>query len=120
MPSSTTTSSRPMSLSSSSTTRDRSHRGCTRTRAARAMRPALRARVDDVAWRDDGTGATMTPVTPFDDAAAAADELRERTGHDRHDVAVVLGSGWATAADHLGAPDVELSMAEVTGFPQPS
>jgi len=39
-------------------------------------------------------------VTP--DAARAAAVIAERTGTDRHDAAVVLGSGWAAAAAALG------------------
>ena len=38
------------------------------------------------------------------DATTAAAALAERTGIDRHDVAVVLGSGWRPAADVLGRP----------------
>ena len=53
------------------------------------------------------------------DAGSAASALRERTGRD-HDVAVVLGSGWAAAADHLGPAEVEVAMTELPGFPQPT
>jgi purine-nucleoside phosphorylase len=59
-------------------------------------------------------------MTHFDDARAAAHALRERTGRERHDVALVLGSGWGPAAERLGVPDVEIPMAELPGFPQPS
>jgi purine-nucleoside phosphorylase len=59
-------------------------------------------------------------MTPFDDARAAAQTIRERTARERHDVALVLGSGWGPAAERLGASDVEIPMAEITGFPQPS
>ena len=54
------------------------------------------------------------------DAARAAASLAERTGVDRHDVAVVLGSGWASAAEALGTPAAEIAMAEVPGFRPPS
>jgi purine-nucleoside phosphorylase len=57
---------------------------------------------------------------PYGDARAAADVIRSRTGHDAHAVAVVLGSGWAPAAERLGPPDVEVPMNELPGFPQPS
>ncbi len=53
-------------------------------------------------------------------AARAADVLAERTGIPRHDVAVVLGSGWRPAADAFGAPDAELAMAELPGFVAPT
>src|SRR4051812_15235379 len=59
-------------------------------------------------------------MTHFDDAAAAATQLREHTGRDAHDVAIVLGSGWGPAAERLGHADVEIAMDELTGFPLPS
>lgn len=46
--------------------------------------------------------------------------IAERTGVRSHDVAVVLGSGWAPAAEHLGAADAEVAMADLPGFPAPS
>lgn len=57
---------------------------------------------------------------PANAAQQAAAELARRTGTDRHDVAVVLGSGWRPAADVLGTTGVELSMAELPGFALPS
>jgi purine-nucleoside phosphorylase len=59
-------------------------------------------------------------MTHFDEARAAAAEIRERTGRERHHVAIVLGSGWGPAAEAFGAPDVELPMATLTGFPAAS
>ncbi len=53
-------------------------------------------------------------------AAEAADELRRRSGVDEHDVAVVLGSGWAAAADALGPADWEESVVHLPGFPAPT
>jgi purine-nucleoside phosphorylase len=53
-------------------------------------------------------------------AAEAAAVLAHRTGAERHDVAVVLGSGWQLAADALGAPDSELPMVELPGFVHPT
>ncbi|MEU6701077.1 purine-nucleoside phosphorylase [Pseudonocardia sp. NPDC046786] len=53
-------------------------------------------------------------------AQEAAAELARRTGTERHDVAVVLGSGWRPAADVLGTADAELPMAELPGFVAPS
>jgi purine-nucleoside phosphorylase len=52
------------------------------------------------------------------DAAAAA--VAERTGVARHDVAVVLGSGWAPAADRLGPTTASVPLAELPGFAAPS
>jgi purine-nucleoside phosphorylase len=56
---------------------------------------------------------------PFVVAAASAAALAERTGQARHDVAVVLGSGWAPAADALGPATGEVPLAELGGFPEP-
>jgi purine-nucleoside phosphorylase len=56
---------------------------------------------------------------PFAVAAASAAALAERTGQARHDVAVVLGSGWAPAADALGPAECEVPLAELGGFPEP-
>lgn len=54
---------------------------------------------------------------PFDLAARAAATLAERTGVERHDVALVLGSGWRPAADRLGETVAELSTGDLPGFP---
>ncbi len=56
-------------------------------------------------------------MTDADEAAAA---LAERTGVDKHDVAVVLGSGWRPAADEIGTPTAEVPMAELPGFAAPT
>jgi purine-nucleoside phosphorylase len=53
-------------------------------------------------------------------AREAAAALRERTGVDGHDVAVILGSGWAPAADQLGDPVAVVPMAELPGFSPPA
>lgn len=37
----------------------------------------------------------------------------------RHDVAVILGSGWAPAADAFGSPVATVPMAEIPGFAPP-
>src|SRR4029078_8446003 len=47
-------------------------------------------------------------------------ELATATGADRHEVAVVLGSGWAPAADALGTPDAEVRAADLTGSAAPT
>jgi purine-nucleoside phosphorylase len=54
------------------------------------------------------------------DAAASATRLAELTGVSRHDVAVVLGSGWRGAADVLASRGTmvgEATFAELGGFP---
>lgn len=60
-----------------------------------------------------------------DDAAAvaanqAAAEIAARTGTDRHDVAIVLGSGWQPAADELGAARAEIALTDLPGFSAPT
>jgi purine-nucleoside phosphorylase len=68
----------------------------------------------------DFMSAEETSVTdPFARAAASAAALRERAGVDRFDAAVVLGSGWQAAADAIGAPELEVPLADLGGFPQP-
>lgn len=65
----------------------------------------------------------MSTDTRPDPAAAAQEAARaiaERTGHDHHDAAVVLGSGWRPAADLLGTAEAEIPMAELPGFTAPS
>ena len=66
---------------------------------------------------------------PYAAAAASAAVLGQRTGRPEHDVAIVLGSGWAPAADALagtvgaagrGAPSqagIEVPLADLGGFP---
>ena len=53
-------------------------------------------------------------------ARQAATAIRERTGVDEHDVAVILGSGWAPAAAELGAPTAVIPVAELPGFTPPT
>lgn len=52
-------------------------------------------------------------------AEAAAAAIAERTGLARHDVAVVLGSGWRPAADVIGEAVAEVPMGELPGFAAP-
>lgn len=56
---------------------------------------------------------------PAELARQAAQVIAERTGHDRHDVAVVLGSGWSPAIAALGSPTAVLPQADVPGFAPP-
>jgi purine-nucleoside phosphorylase len=59
-------------------------------------------------------------TSPADVAQQAAAAIRDRTGVDEHDVAVVLGSGWAPAAEALGTPTAAVPMAELPGFTPPT
>ena len=53
-------------------------------------------------------------------AQEAAAAIGQRTGVGRHDVAVVLGSGWAPAVAQLGDPVAVVPMAELPGFTPPT
>ena len=53
---------------------------------------------------------------PYLLAQQAATEVARRTGVDRHDALVVLGSGWDGAADALGETVAELDADSVPGF----
>jgi len=87
---------------------------------------------------------------PYAAAAASAARLAQLTGQPAHDIAVVLGSGWAAAADAIAAPGpatapgqattpgqataadpattqrpassplVEVALADLGGFPEPT
>lgn len=61
-----------------------------------------------------------SPATPFELAAADAAALAVRTDVERHDLVVVLGSGWGPAADRLGRLVAEVAMTDLQGFPRPS
>jgi purine-nucleoside phosphorylase len=65
--------------------------------------------------------AKLPDVTEPDVLAAdAAAAVRQRTGVDAHDVAVILGSGWAPAVNELGDPVAVVPMAELPGFAPPT
>lgn len=50
---------------------------------------------------------------------AAAAVIAERTGLERHDIAVVLGSGWHPAADVIGTAEAEIPFDDLPGFTAP-
>ncbi len=62
--------------------------------------------------RRRATGA----VDPFAIARAAAQDIEGRCGGGPHHVAVVLGSGWSAASEHLGHLDHEILMHDLPGF----
>ena len=62
----------------------------------------------------------MTVVTDDPYAAAAASAARLTSLVGRADVAVVLGSGWAPAADAIGTAEAEIPLTELGGFPEPT
>jgi len=55
-------------------------------------------------------------VDPFEVAATAAAVIAERSGSSRHDVALVLGSGWAQTIDLIGRTVATIDNADVPGF----
>ncbi|GAB3851785.1 purine-nucleoside phosphorylase [Nocardioides maradonensis] len=55
-------------------------------------------------------------TSPYDAATEAAARLAELTGVPRHDIALVLGSGWLPAAEMLGEAAVEIEVTELPGF----
>jgi purine-nucleoside phosphorylase len=58
--------------------------------------------------------------TASEAAAEAAAVLAEKTGVARHDVALVMGSGWLPAVDALGEATAELSTTDLPGFAPPA
>ena len=63
---------------------------------------------------------TRTDAADQSRRARRARELAERTGVERHDVAIVLGSGWVPAIDALGTADAELPVTDLPGFLPPA
>jgi purine-nucleoside phosphorylase len=57
---------------------------------------------------------------PFTLAERAATQLCERSGVERYDLAVVLGSGWKEGADALGAPTSVIATSALSGFATPT
>ena len=81
--------------------------------------------MSDISPARDLTGGAVPdlddPTTdPFDVARLAAEVIARRTGVERHDVALVLGSGWGGAADLLGETVAEVPSHEVPGFSRPA
>lgn len=57
---------------------------------------------------------------PFAIASEAAAQIAEKTGVDRHDLALTLGSGWAKAADLIGETTATIPATEIIGFSKPA
>jgi purine-nucleoside phosphorylase len=64
--------------------------------------------------------SVSAPDNPYAAAEHAARRLRELTGAESHDVALVMGSGWVPAADALGVPEHEIPVTDLPGFPPPT
>jgi purine-nucleoside phosphorylase len=66
---------------------------------------------------DTAAHSLSDPATdPFEVADAAAAVIRERTGAERHDVALVLGSGWGQTGDLIGETLLTIENTDVPGF----
>jgi len=72
----------------------------------------LRCVTDNAAAHD----LTDPATDPFEVADAAAAVIRERTGVQRHDIALVLGSGWAQTGDLIGETHTTIDNTDVPGF----
>ncbi|GAB3751589.1 purine-nucleoside phosphorylase [Yimella radicis] len=59
--------------------------------------------------------ADFADVDPFQLADQAARRIRELAGVDKHDVALVLGSGWGDTADRLGETVATIDNEQVPG-----
>jgi purine-nucleoside phosphorylase len=57
---------------------------------------------------------------PFAIAQQAAAEIAERTGVEKHDLALTLGSGWGKAADLIGETTATIPAQEIIGFSKPA
>ena len=67
--------------------------------------------------------ANTAPLPSEDPAAAAAQaagDLAARTGATKHDIALVLGSGWLPAVDLLGETLAEFPSTDLHGFAPPA
>jgi purine-nucleoside phosphorylase len=59
-------------------------------------------------------------LDPLATAQEAAQTLAAITGKEKHDVALVMGSGWISAADALGTPTHEFPATGLPGFLAPT
>lgn len=62
----------------------------------------------------------MATTDPAVLAVEAAARWAELASTPRHDVCLVMGSGWVPAADALGTPDVEMPVTDLPGFLAPA
>jgi len=62
----------------------------------------------------------VTHGDPYADARSAAEVLARLTGVERHDVVLVLGSGWVPAAELLGEASHDFAVTDLPGFAAPA
>ncbi len=80
----------------------------------------VNASTQPVAAAANGIQHPTDPYAPYAAAKEAAAVLRDLTGVENHDVALVMGSGWVPAADALGTPDHEFPITALPGFAPPA
>lgn len=68
----------------------------------------------------DASALDLPETDPKEVARRAAEQIAERTGVERHDLALTLGSGWGTAADLIGETVATIPATEIVGFTKPS
>ena len=59
-------------------------------------------------------------VNPFEFAEKAAQAIAAKSGVQKHDIALTLGSGWSKAADLIGETVSEIPANEIPGFSKPA
>lgn len=62
----------------------------------------------------------MTEKSPYQSAQLAADDVAIKSGKSKHDVLVILGSGWTPAVEELAPSGVDIKVSEITGFAPPA
>jgi purine-nucleoside phosphorylase len=75
---------------------------------------------DSLRGVNDPADSLSTLDDPYSAARLAARSLAELTGVARHDVALVLGSGWVPAAELLGEASHDLPVTDLPGFAPPA
>jgi purine-nucleoside phosphorylase len=66
------------------------------------------------------TSESASQTNPYEAARVAADVLRDKTGIETHDVALVMGSGWLPAAEAFGEALAEVTTSDLPGFAPPA
>ncbi len=59
-------------------------------------------------------------TNPYELSQHAADALREHSGVDSYDIAIVLGSGWKEGAESLGTVTSSIATTDLPGFVAPT
>jgi purine-nucleoside phosphorylase len=72
--------------------------------------------VTDQSSAQTASHGPSAPHDPHEAARQAAARLAELTGVERHDIALVLGSGWLPAVDALGEATAEIDTTDLPGF----